>query len=139
MVACRLHILFWFKGLSDISGVTQKSVTKNLTDGFLMVRKQASDLKGDLRQIRRLHQLSKESLQESIHETMKKIAVSLTFTYVQLNTVTADMLIMKSCLQQSDFHSLRPVVLKHCEFIGYKNKFYQVKSNLKLFVPSTLL
>ncbi|XP_048755804.2 coiled-coil domain-containing protein AGAP005037-like isoform X5 [Ostrea edulis] len=71
------HLLPCSKGLSDISGVTQKSVTKNLTDGFLMVRKQASDLKGDLRQIRRLHQLSKESLQESIHETMKKIATAL--------------------------------------------------------------
>lgn len=42
----------------------------------MTIKKQASDLKGDLRQIRRMHQLSKESLQESIHETMKKIAVS---------------------------------------------------------------
>lgn len=63
-------------GLSDISGVTQKPVTKNLKDGIMTIKKQASDLKGDLRQIRRMHQLSKESLQESIHETMKKIAVS---------------------------------------------------------------
>jgi hypothetical protein len=77
------------KGLSDVSGVTQKSVSKNLTDGFLMVKKQASDLKGDLRQIRRLHLLNKESLQESIHETMKKIAVSLKLTYFQYYTVTA--------------------------------------------------
>lgn len=64
-------------GLSDISGVTQKPVTKNLKDGIMTIKKQASDLKGDLRQIRRMHQLSKESLQESIHETMKKIAVSI--------------------------------------------------------------
>lgn len=63
--------------LSDISGVTQKPVTKNLKDGIMTIKKQASDLKGDLRQIRRMHQLSKESLQESIHETMKKIATAL--------------------------------------------------------------
>lgn len=43
----------------------------------MTIKKQASDLKGDLRQIRRMHQLSKESLQESIHETMKKIATAL--------------------------------------------------------------
>ncbi|XP_061179788.1 coiled-coil domain-containing protein AGAP005037-like isoform X2 [Saccostrea echinata] len=63
--------------LSDISGVTQKAVTKNLKDGILTIKKQASHLKGDLRQIRRLHQLNKESLQESIHDTMKKIATAL--------------------------------------------------------------
>nr|XP_022305715.1 coiled-coil domain-containing protein CG32809-like isoform X3 [Crassostrea virginica] len=65
------------RGLSDISGVTQKPVTRNVKDGIMTIKKQASDLKGDLRQIRRMHQLSRESLQESIHETMKKIATAL--------------------------------------------------------------
>ena len=48
----------------------------------MTIKKQASDLKGDLRQIRRMHQLSRESLQESIHETMKKIAVSLCWLFI---------------------------------------------------------
>lgn len=75
------EIHFAFEGLSDISGVTQKPVTRNVKDGIMTIKKQASDLKGDLRQIRRMHQLSRESLQESIHETMKKIAVSFSKLY----------------------------------------------------------
>lgn len=69
-------------------------MTTNLKDGIMTIKKQASDLKGDLRQIRRMHQLSKESLQESIHETMKKIAVSFNavklviYVWVKLTLVT---------------------------------------------------
>ena len=51
-------------------------VTQNIKDGILTVAKQTSDLKVDLRNLRRIQQLNNESMTDSIQETIKKITVS---------------------------------------------------------------
>ena len=76
------HILFpvfnYFVGISDISSQTSQHtmVTQNIKDGILTVAKQTSDLKVDLRNLRRIQQLNNESMTDSIQETIKKITVS---------------------------------------------------------------
>ena len=56
-------------------------VTQNIKDGILTVAKQTSDLKVDLRNLRRIQQLNNESMTDSIQETIKKITVSQYFIY----------------------------------------------------------
>ena len=76
------HRLFtvynYFVGISDISSQTSQHtmVTQNIKDGILTVAKQTSDLKVDLRNLRRIQQLNNESMTDSIQETIKKITVS---------------------------------------------------------------
>ncbi|KAK3108044.1 hypothetical protein FSP39_000035 [Pinctada imbricata] len=64
--------------VSDLSsGSSSNTITQNIKDGILTIKQQTADLKLDLRNIRRMNQLNNETLQESIHETMKKIAKAL--------------------------------------------------------------
>ncbi|XP_069111141.1 serine/arginine repetitive matrix protein 2-like isoform X4 [Argopecten irradians] len=61
------------KGLSDLSTASQTTLTPGIKEGILNIKKQTTELRSDLRNIRRLHQLNKECIQESIQETLEKI------------------------------------------------------------------
>ncbi|XP_060086169.1 coiled-coil domain-containing protein CG32809-like [Ylistrum balloti] len=61
------------KGLSDLSTASQTTLTPGIKEGILNIKKQTTELRSDLRNIRRLHQLNKECIQESIQETLQKI------------------------------------------------------------------
>lgn len=62
--------------ISDISSQTSQHtiITQSIKDGILNVAKQTSDLKLDLRNLRRIQQLNNESMTDSIQETIKKIS-----------------------------------------------------------------
>ncbi|XP_033762854.1 SRC kinase signaling inhibitor 1-like isoform X2 [Pecten maximus] len=64
---------FETKGLSDLSTASQTTLTPGIKEGILNIKKQTTELRSDLRNIRRLHQLNKECIQESIQETLQKI------------------------------------------------------------------
>ncbi|XP_021357323.1 sickle tail protein-like isoform X7 [Mizuhopecten yessoensis] len=61
------------KGLSDLSTASQTTLTPGIKEGILNIKKQTTELRSDLRNIRRLHQLNKECMQESIQDTLQKI------------------------------------------------------------------
>ncbi|XP_052094778.1 coiled-coil domain-containing protein CG32809-like isoform X4 [Mytilus californianus] len=68
------------KGFSDISSQSSHHtiVTQSIKDGILNVARQTSDLKVDLKHLRRIQQLNNESMTDSIQETIKKISKVLT-------------------------------------------------------------
>ncbi|XP_021357319.1 serine/arginine repetitive matrix protein 2-like isoform X3 [Mizuhopecten yessoensis] len=59
--------------LSDLSTASQTTLTPGIKEGILNIKKQTTELRSDLRNIRRLHQLNKECMQESIQDTLQKI------------------------------------------------------------------
>ncbi|XP_071157969.1 coiled-coil domain-containing protein CG32809-like isoform X4 [Mytilus edulis] len=66
--------------ISDISSQSSHHtiVTQSIKDGILNVARQTSDLKVDLKHLRRIQQLNNESMTDSIQETIKKISKVLT-------------------------------------------------------------
>lgn len=66
-----------FTGMSDISTASQHTITTDLKEGIRSIHRKATELKTDLRHIRRMHQLNHENMQEFMEVTFKKITVAI--------------------------------------------------------------
>ena len=68
-------------GLTDLGSDKTPTLSQDMKDKILAIKQQADDLRSDLRSLRRLQQINKESIVETVDEAWKKIRVTFLFWF----------------------------------------------------------
>ena len=61
--------------MTDLGSDKTPTLSQDMKDKILAIKQQADDLRSDLRSLRRLQQINKESIVETVDEAWKKIRV----------------------------------------------------------------